>query len=389
MEIRINILHVVPTLNPASGGVSQAVRNMIRYVNEVHIGHEVLCLDGPNADYLHSLHFKVHALGNGKTAWNYHAQLIPWLREHLNDYHCVISHGLWQYQSYALRNVLKNHPHIQLYLMPHGMLDPYFQRAGHRRLKAIRNYFIWHLVEQRLVSMTDAVLFTCEQERVLAREPFSRYQPSDEYVIGLGVGLPPKLSTLKAGKIKSFIPEITKGYLLFLGRIDFKKGVDLLIHAYLKLKKEGLKLPQLVIAGPGLEGDFGKSVVKLASADQDILFPGMLTGDRKWMILYGCEAFILPSHQENFGIAVAEALACGKPVLISDQVNIWREIEMANAGLVAPDNLTGTEHLLTGWVNTTTTEKTQYSLNAKACYRQHYAENIAREIFLDFLRKKR
>jgi hypothetical protein len=72
----------------------------------------------------------------------------------------------------------------------------------------------------------------------------------------------------------------------------------------------------------------------------------MLSGAAKWGALYGCEAFVLPSHQENFGIAVVEALACGKPVLISDQVNIWREIVEDGAGLVEGDAEEGVEKLL-------------------------------------------
>jgi hypothetical protein len=79
----------------------------------------------------------------------------------------------------------------------------------------------------------------------------------------------------------------------------------------------------------------------------------MLSGAAKWGALYGCEAFVLPSHQENFGIAVVEALACGKPVLISDQVNIWREIVEDGAGLVEGDTEEGVEKLLrnflSGW----------------------------------------
>ena len=94
-----------------------------------------------------------------------------------------------------------------------------------------------------------------------------------------------------------------------------------------------------MIAGPGLDTAFGREMRQLAESlcpqpstltpQPAVFFPDMLTGDAKWGALYGCEAFVLPSHQENFGIAVVEALACGKPVLISNQVNIWREIEAA------------------------------------------------------------
>ena len=75
----------------------------------------------------------------------------------------------------------------------------------------------------------------------------------------------------------------------------------------------------------------------------------MLTGDAKWGALYGAEAFALTSHQENFGIAVVEALSCGTPVLISNQVNIWREIKEDNAGFVGDDTLSGAEQVLWRW----------------------------------------
>jgi glycosyltransferase involved in cell wall biosynthesis len=89
-----------------------------------------------------------------------------------------------------------------------------------------------------------------------------------------------------------------------------------------------------------------------AVSDGMISFPGMLTGDVKWGALSAAEAFVLPSHQENFGIAVAEALACGTPVLISNKVNIWREIEADGAGYVENDDLAGTVNSLKHWLAT-------------------------------------
>jgi hypothetical protein len=121
--------------------------------------------------------------------------------------------------------------------------------------------------------------------------------------------------------------------------------------------------PDLVIAGPGWDSGYGPEVRALidetnrsiAITEHRILNTenfarvhpvDMLAGDSKWGALYGCEAFVLPSHQENFGIAVVEALACGKPVLISDQVNIWREIVEDGAGIAEADTEEGVEKLL-------------------------------------------
>jgi glycosyltransferase involved in cell wall biosynthesis len=103
-----------------------------------------------------------------------------------------------------------------------------------------------------------------------------------------------------------------------------------------------------------------------------IIWPGMLTGDAKWGALYRAKAFVLPSHQENFGIAVVEALACVTPVLISNQVNIWQEIEADRAGLVANDTLEGTQQLFQKWDNLSPLEKKAMTQAAKDSYSNRF-----------------
>ena len=98
----------------------------------------------------------------------------------------------------------------------------------------------------------------------------------------------------------------------------------------------------------------------------------MLEGDCKWGAFHSANAFVLPSHQENFGIAVAEALACGLPVLISDKVNIWREIQSDGAGIVAPDSLEGTQHLLQSWVDLPLAQQIQMGGSAVQCFENRF-----------------
>lgn len=98
---------------------------------------------------------------------------------------------------------------------------------------------------------------------------------------------------------------------------------------------------ELVIAGPdqvGLQTKLQRQAEQLGVAAR-VHWPGLLTGDPKWGALRNCEAFVLPSRQENFGVVVAEALGCGRSVLISDQVNIWPEIEQERVGLVLQTRL--------------------------------------------------
>jgi glycosyltransferase involved in cell wall biosynthesis len=138
--------------------------------------------------------------------------------------------------------------------------------------------------------------------------------------------------------------------LLFLGRIHEKKGCDLLASAFARAAAQD---NGLVLAFAGPDPDHLRARLEALLPDPAVAgrvhWLGMLMGDTKWGALRACEAFVLPSHQENFGIAVVEAMACGKPVLISDKVQIWREVDAAGAGLVEPDTLDGTERLLSRW----------------------------------------
>jgi glycosyltransferase involved in cell wall biosynthesis len=169
-------------------------------------------------------------------------------------------------------------------------------------------------------------------------------------------------------------------YFLFLSRIHQKKGVDLLIETYAELfeaaQQTGKTIPALVIAGPGLTTAFGKKVTRRALAymqlQESVFFTGMLTGDAKWGALYGCETFVLPSHQENFGIAVVEALSCGKPVLISNQVNIWMEINRGGGGIVADDTWAGTKSLLQQWLSLSAEAKNNMGQNALNVYHEKF-----------------
>ncbi|MFT3932640.1 MAG: glycosyltransferase [Chitinophagaceae bacterium] len=397
----MRILHVIGEIDPKLGGVGQAVRSMIGALAAMGIHNETVSLDAPTAPFIKSEPFAIHATGPGKGPWFYNANLYKWLTENLFQYDKVIIHGLWRYHAYAVskawhhlkKNAALNSKVLpQVYIMPHGMLDPYFQNAKTRKLKAIRNNLYWRFIEKNVVNNAAGLLFTCEEELRLARIPFQPYSPKSEKVVGLGVENPPAF----AESMKHALQEKCKGlngapYLLFLSRIHEKKGVDLLIQAYAALvENSNGEIPfKLVIAGPGLDTPYGEKIKSLAAtvrnAAENIFFPGMLTGDAKYGAFYGAEAFILPSHQENFGIAVVEALACGKPVLISNQVNIWREIEASGAGIVADNTLEGTSALMKQWVSLSSIEKKEKGMQAVDCYKKYFALTPAAQRLLSAL----
>ena len=127
------------------------------------------------------------------------------------------------------------------------------------------------------------------------------------------------------------------------------------------------------MAGPSdAWADNLKAMTTAAGVSDRVHWPGMLRGDAKWGAFLRSEAFILPSHQENFGIAVAEALACGRPVLISDQVNIGSIISDAGCSFIEPDTVEGTRSLLRRWISLNTQERENMSAAAKSCFHTRF-----------------
>jgi glycosyltransferase involved in cell wall biosynthesis len=397
----VKILNVISTMNPAAGGPSQGIRNSTPELNKLGVHREIVCLDDPEADFLGKDPFPVHAVGQGKGPWFYSPGLMPWLLKNISRFDAVIVNGLWQYHSYAVSKLFRelhrgarrqtngSERVPKLFIMPHGMLDPYFQQAKERRLKAIRNWIYWKLIENRTVNDADAVFFTCQTELLLARKSFSPYHPRKEFDVGYGIAAPPDFNERMANVFNQHCQGLNGApYLLFLSRVHQKKGIDLLIGAYKTLLPKYPGMPKLVVAGPGLDSNFGKEIQMLAINDpllkDSIFFTGMLTGDAKWGAVYCCDAFVLPSHQENFGIAVVEALACGKPVLISDQVNIWPEIN--GGGIIGTDTLEGTKMIVEKWLNLELSERQIMAKAAKKVYLENFESLPAAKKFYNALK---
>lgn len=374
---------MIGSMNPLSGGPCQGVRNLAAYAaEEGDAAIEVVCLDDPNSDYLSRESLCVHALGKGRKLWGYHPALQPWLETNLPRFDAVILNGLWQYHGYALSEMARRPASPPYFLFPHGMLDPWFQRAPGRRLKALRNWFYWKLIEQYVIRNAEAILFTCAEEMRLARDTFRPYQPKCQVSVGFGASPPPPYqSDMEEAFLRACPATKDMPYLLFLGRIHPKKGVHFLIEAYAAVCRStvGSPLPKLVIAGPGAEAPYGRMMQKLASQmcpPASVFWPGMLAGNAKWGALYNCEASVLPSNQENFGIAVVETLACGRPVLVSDQINIWREIKEDGAGLVGYNSVAGTTQLLLDWKNLAAEAKSNMAEQAEPCFQRHFSIEI-------------
>ena len=361
----MRILHIVGTMSAESGGPSEAVRMLVEFAPPDVLSEIVSC-DHPNEPALATLPCKVHALGNKKPGFFYSPALIPWLRLNRHRFDGVIVHGLWTYPSYAAwRTLAGRTPYV---VFAHGMLDPYFKRAFPR--KHMKKWAYWLAVQYWILRQAHRVLFTTAAERDLARQSFwlHHWTPC---VVPLGAQSSVPADTAAHEAFYALCPEVRDHrFLLYLGRIDPKKGCDLLIQAFAKADPD----LHLVIAGP--DPNHWKpalqSIAEQSNIANRIHWPGMVKGIAKIGAFDLCEAFILPSHQENFGIAVVEALAAARPVLISDRVNIAPEIAADHCGLVEPDTLKGTANLLTRWQATPPEQRTAMSAQARRTFETRY-----------------
>lgn len=366
----MKILHVLPSIDPRGGGPMEGVLQCGLACQQMGHVVEVLTLDDPAADYVAGYPLGLHAIGPSHLGYRYNPRAVPWLKAHAHEYGAIVVNGLWQYHGLAAWRALSDQP-VPYYVFTHGMLDPWFKKAY--PLKHLKKWAYWPWAEYRLLRDARAVLFTCEEERRLARESFWLYK-SREAVIAYGTGHPPSDGERQREAFLAAHEHLRgRRLLLFLSRIHRKKGCDLLLRAFAQAAAAQPDL-HLVMAGPDQTGwlEELKPLAESLGIGARVSWPGMLQGDLKWGAFHAAEAYVLPSHQENFGIAVAEALACGLPVLISDKVNIWREVEAAGAGLVQPDTPEGTVALLQGWLALDATARATMRRNAAELFERQF-----------------
>ena len=168
---------------------------------------------------------------------------------------------------------------------------------------------------------------------------------------------------------------------LFLSRLDAKKGLDLLLPAFAILRRQVPDVT-LVVAGTG-DADFVSGLKAQAAAlgiASEIVWPGFLEGEDKQAVFADADLFVLPSYSENFGIAVVEAMAAGLPVIVSDQVAIHREIAQARAGVAVACDITQLSDALARLLSDSTLCRSMCE-DGRALVRQNYgSQSVVRKL---------
>ena len=368
----MKLLHIISSVNPAGGGPIEVINQF--GVRMAATGHqiEIASLDPPDAPYLKECALPVHPLGPATVKYAYNNRFVPWLRANRGRYDAVIVNGIWQFHSFGTWLALHNSS-TPYALYTHGMLDPWFKRRY--PLKHLKKWMYWPWAEYRVVRDARAVIFTCEEERVLARSSFWLYR-CNEVVVSLATAGPKGDPEIEKEAFFADFPDLRdKKLALFVGRIHPKKSCDLVIQAFERVLAHDKGSDwHLVFVGPDQIG-WRKELSLLAErlgVSSRVTWAGFVSDTVKWGALRSAEIFFFPSHMENFGVVVSEALSVGLPTVISNQVNIWREIKADGAGIVAEDSLKGACEMLRSYVEMPEEKKLAMRLAARECFEQRF-----------------
>jgi glycosyltransferase involved in cell wall biosynthesis len=377
-QSRMSILHVITSLSPRDGGPPEVTRQLALAYGRTNAQIEVLCNDDPDAPFLKDFPCPVHAVGQrwlGK--YSLSPRMWKWLRANASRFDGIVAQGIWTFPCVAVRAAALRAGKCYA-VFPHGSLDPWFKKRF--PLKHFKKMLYWP-IQYPVLRDAAAVLFTSSLEPGLARLSF---RPNEWHAVLYPQGICEPEGAPEAQKELFYrsLPQLRgRRFLLFMGRLHTKKGCDLLIEAFSGIASEHPDV-DLVVAGPdqqGFQADLQRICAQKGIGSR-VHWPGMIVGDLKWGALRSAEAFILPSHQENFGLVVAESLAAGRPVLTTNKVNIWQEIQEDGAALIEDDTLEGTVRLLRGWLDVSPERRAAMTERAYPCYASRYTMQRAAEM---------
>ena len=347
----MKILQVLAALAPRYGGPSLAGPQLSREL--VRQGHEVSIyttnVDGPTHLDVPVDHpvidegIKIYYFRGWNLPGNFIMSRDMWkaLRENIANFDIAHIWSVYGFTTTAAAYWCRKRD-VPYVAFPHGSLDPFLRNRNRPR-----KWIYTKLFAERDYRKAAAVMFTTAEELRLASDwpglrPTSvRRNGMPRYIItytGIGSEWLQEPNREAGLRFREKYPELrNRKLIVYLGRINFKKGLDILARAFAKLARNRSDL-RLVLAGPDNEG-YGPKVKQLlveGGVADKVTFTGMLGGDERLAVLQEADVFALPSYTENFGQAVFEAMASGTPVVISDQVNVWPEVKNANAGIIVP-----------------------------------------------------
>jgi glycosyltransferase involved in cell wall biosynthesis len=337
----MKILHVIPSLSVKEGGPSLALPVMARALSQQGIEVTIATTDDDGRGKRRTVALgqyttddqQIHYIYFRKNTDFYKVsfQLWRWLVKHVAEFHAVHIHALFSYSS-IVAALIARRERVPYVVRPLGVLNQWGMTNRRRILKNLSLRWI----ELPILRSASAIHYTSQAEQLEASLAHPGIASLPCAVIPLAI----EAVNPSADSARFFakFPEASgRPIVLFLSRLDRKKGLELLLEAFARVRSS-VDRSLLVIAGEGTPG-YTTSLRARADAlnlSHDIVWAGFLSGDEKTAAFAAASIFVLPSFSENFGIAALEAVAAGVPVILSDQVALSDEIRDADAGLVVP-----------------------------------------------------
>jgi glycosyltransferase involved in cell wall biosynthesis len=339
----VRVLHVIPSVSAKHGGPSFILPVLARAL--IDQGIEVVIAttddDGPRGRLDVALDVPVKS-ESGATIFYFRKntefykssfQLTRWLLRHIAAFDLVHIHALFSYSSVAAAFIAKRQA-VPYIVRPLGVLNRWGMENRRRTLKR----FSLRWIEMPILRGASAIHYTsrAEQLEAAAADPAIGKIPSA--VIPLPLEISASDETIGVARFREKFPEIRdRSIVLFLSRIDPKKGLELLLSGFVEVVRT---VPRaiLVLAGAGDDRYLAllRTMIEDKGLRDHVLWAGFLQGEDKAAAFGAATVYVLPSYSENFGIAAAEALAAGVPTVVSDQVALAADIAAANAGIVVP-----------------------------------------------------
>jgi glycosyltransferase involved in cell wall biosynthesis len=373
----VKVLHVIPSVSPAMGGPTQVVLNLVKALQECGVEAEIATTND-NGETLLDVPLNQRIEYEGVPVWFlprfspplkefiFSTAITQWLWQHIRDYDILDNHYLFSYAS-TCAGAIARFANVPYTVRTMGQLAPWALAQSR-----VKKQVYAALIERHNLNRAAAIHCTSNGEVEDVRN-FGIQTPT--VTLPLGVNQPIYWPEAKHKLREIYRISKDTAIVLFLSRLHYKKRPDLLIQSLSYLANQNYPF-HLILAGSG-EADYLTYLENLVSSlgiAAQTTFPGFVTGQDKDLLLQGSDLFVLPSFSENFGIAVAEAMAASLPAIITPGIQISPEIAAANAGLVVEGEVealaNAIAHLLTS-----PQQRQQMGENGKRLVSRRYSWN--------------
>ena len=374
----LRVASIISTLDPKSGGPAKTILDQNIFFKKVKkYQADIISLEHKHTvpKYFHNfkkiIYFSRHSFFYkfkflGINRYPVQLNFLYWLIKNKNKYDVFILHGIWDFKNLIARLFIKK----KYYVFLHGTLDPYESKNF---FKYIKKKIYWFLVEKRNLMHAKAVLFTTSHEKRINKNTFVNTDGLNKLTVDYAIILEKykkSINSYQFFKTNPFLKN-TK-YYLFMGRIDPKKGCDILLRSIHFL---GNKFKSNLVFAGDYNNSTGSELKKLVielDLQKKVFFLGHVIDEIKSEVLANSKAMLLCSHDENFGISVVESLGYGKPVLTTYKVNTYQKILDYNAGYVANNNVKSFSKIINKFENLNLKEIKTMSKNARNCFNENF-----------------